>query len=79
MRIKMLFAGPTATRFLIGLLLTVCINLPAAEPDPSAATTNAAAGSIENSVVKVFATMRYPDPFRPWNKEPRPRSRAAAW
>ncbi len=24
---------------------------------------------IENSVVKVFATMRYPDPFRPWTKQ----------
>jgi S1-C subfamily serine protease len=25
--------------------------------------------SIENSVVKVFATMRYPDPFKPWTKQ----------
>ena len=25
--------------------------------------------SIENSVVKVFATMRYPDTFRPWTKQ----------
>jgi S1-C subfamily serine protease len=25
--------------------------------------------SIENSVVKVFSTMRYPDPFRPWTKQ----------
>src|SRR5258707_11506455 len=24
--------------------------------------------AIENSVVKVFATMRYPDPFKPWTK-----------
>jgi len=28
-----------------------------------------AASPIENSVVKVFATMRYPDPFRPWTKQ----------
>jgi S1-C subfamily serine protease len=28
-----------------------------------------AAAPIENSVVKVFATMRYPDPFRPWTKQ----------
>src|SRR5271156_6730206 len=27
------------------------------------------APSIENSVVKVFATMRYPDPFKPWTKQ----------
>jgi len=29
----------------------------------------AAAAPIENSVVKVFATMRYPDPFKPWTKQ----------
>src|SRR6202051_1355141 len=27
------------------------------------------APGIENSVVKVFATMRYPDPFKPWTKQ----------
>ena len=27
------------------------------------------ATSIENSVVKVFSTMRYPDPFKPWTKQ----------
>jgi S1-C subfamily serine protease len=25
--------------------------------------------AIENSVVKVFATMRYPDPYKPWTKQ----------
>src|ERR1700761_793826 len=25
-------------------------------------------GKVENSVVKVFSTVRYPDPFRPWTK-----------
>ncbi|HWJ37020.1 MAG TPA: trypsin-like peptidase domain-containing protein [Steroidobacteraceae bacterium] len=25
--------------------------------------------SVENSVVKVFSTMRYPDPFKPWTKQ----------
>ena len=25
--------------------------------------------NIENSVVKVFSTMRYPDPFKPWTKQ----------
>jgi S1-C subfamily serine protease len=25
--------------------------------------------TIENSVVKVFSTMRYPDPFKPWTKQ----------
>ena len=69
MRIMMLFTGSTSTRFLIGLFFTVCISLPAAEPVASAAATNAAAGSIENSVVKIFATVRYPDPYKPWIKE----------
>ena len=27
------------------------------------------APGIENSVVKIFATMRYPDPFKPWTKQ----------
>jgi S1-C subfamily serine protease len=27
------------------------------------------ASPIENSVVKVFSTMRYPDPFKPWTKQ----------
>jgi S1-C subfamily serine protease len=27
------------------------------------------APAIEDSVVKVFATMRYPDPFKPWTKQ----------
>jgi S1-C subfamily serine protease len=41
--------------------------------DLSAQTTNstaiAAAAGVENSVVKIFSTMRYPDPFHPWTKE----------
>jgi S1-C subfamily serine protease len=28
-----------------------------------------ASAAIENSVVKVFSTMRYPDPFKPWTKQ----------
>src|ERR1700748_1687228 len=27
------------------------------------------APAIQSSVVKVFATMRYPDPFKPWTKQ----------
>src|SRR6202142_1156178 len=27
------------------------------------------APAIENAVVKIFATMRYPDPFKPWTKQ----------
>ena len=32
------------------------------------APTAASAGGVENSVVKIFSTMRYPDPYRPWTK-----------
>jgi S1-C subfamily serine protease len=36
----------------------------------AASTRSAApAPAIEDSVVKVFATMRYPDPFKPWTKQ----------
>ena len=35
----------------------------------AAASAADKAPSIENSVVKVFATMRYPDAFKPWTKQ----------
>ncbi len=39
-------------------------------PASAARGADPAQGSaIENSVVKVFATMRYPDPFKPWTKQ----------
>ncbi|HTW38296.1 MAG TPA: trypsin-like peptidase domain-containing protein [Steroidobacteraceae bacterium] len=54
------------------LSLTAAQALNAAPP---AATGTGGAGAalvpvdVENSVVKVFATVRYPSPFRPWTKE----------
>ncbi len=41
----------------------------AAQPSNSAVPAVAAGGGVENSVVKNFSTMRYPDPFRPWTKQ----------
>ncbi|MEP6885137.1 MAG: trypsin-like peptidase domain-containing protein [Gammaproteobacteria bacterium] len=39
-------------------------------PSAAARSTEAErASAIENSVVKIFATMRYPDPFKPWTKQ----------
>jgi S1-C subfamily serine protease len=35
------------------------------DPAPDAVPTT----GVENSVVKIFSTMRYPDPFRPWAKQ----------
>jgi S1-C subfamily serine protease len=43
---------------------------PTAEPaDPAAPPGEAKVPSVENSVVKVFTTMRHPDVYRPWNKQ----------
>lgn len=41
-----------------------------AVPAPSAAPAASVPSSVESGVVKVFATVRYPDPFRPWTKQP---------
>ncbi|HUN24833.1 MAG TPA: trypsin-like peptidase domain-containing protein [Steroidobacteraceae bacterium] len=38
-------------------------------PSPPAASTAPVPESIESSVVKIFATMRYPSPFKPWTKQ----------
>jgi S1-C subfamily serine protease len=46
-----------------------------AAPSATAAATppasvEARTDAVANSVVKVFATVRYPDPYRPWTKQP---------
>jgi S1-C subfamily serine protease len=38
-------------------------------PAPASAPAPAAPANVDNSVVKIFATMRYPDPFKPWTKQ----------
>ena len=38
----------------------------AASPVPAA---DAKSNAVENAVVKVFATMRYPDAYKPWTKQ----------
>ncbi|HEV7357830.1 MAG TPA: trypsin-like peptidase domain-containing protein [Steroidobacteraceae bacterium] len=35
----------------------------------SRAADQAQPAALENSVVKIFSTMRYPDPFKPWTKQ----------
>jgi len=52
--------------------LALCVWLSAAaygSAFAAARPTDKPAASIENSVVKVFATMRYPDPYKPWTKQ----------
>jgi S1-C subfamily serine protease len=67
MGFKMLSAGSKTARLLVTLLFVTGCNLSAAEPGSSAAATNTTA--IENSVVKIFSTVRYPDPYKPWTKQ----------
>ncbi len=57
-------------RLALACLALPCLFSAAAAPAASARAAEAARGAaIENSVVKVFATMRYPDPFKPWSKQ----------
>jgi S1-C subfamily serine protease len=46
-----------------------CLGLCASAAFAANAHPAADAPPIEDSVVKVFATMRYPDPFKPWTKQ----------
>jgi S1-C subfamily serine protease len=54
---------------LVSLILLCGLNGAAAFGATARAADADRAPAIENSVVKVFATMRYPDPFKPWTKQ----------
>src|SRR5271154_6799877 len=41
----------------------------AAQAAAAARAADAPQPALENSVVKIFSTMRYPDPFKPWTKQ----------
>ena len=49
------------------------LSVRAAEPAPAAAAVapvaDKNANSVENAVVKIFSTMRGPDPYKPWTKQ----------
>lgn len=65
-------AGPLARPLRVATLAAVFATafLRAAEPaanPPPAAEKNA--NSVENAVVKIFSTMRGPDPYKPWTKQ----------
>ena len=67
-------AGSKATWPLIASLFVACLGLRAADMPSTDAVTNASAiaagsGVVENSVVKIFSTVRYPDPYKPWAKQ----------
>ncbi|MGD0744652.1 MAG: trypsin-like peptidase domain-containing protein [Verrucomicrobiota bacterium] len=74
MEFASIFAGSKTTRLMVAALFASCLCCHAAEPPASAATMSAAtsgagSGTIENSVVKIFATVRYPDLYKPWTKQ----------
>jgi S1-C subfamily serine protease len=73
MRFVLSSAGSKATRFWFTALFAACLSLRADEPVTNIAgmgnsDTNSGVSPIENSVVKVFATVRYPNPYQPWTK-----------
>ncbi|MBI2815049.1 MAG: trypsin-like peptidase domain-containing protein [Opitutae bacterium] len=65
----------SAHRAILHLLLAVGLAFPCFAPAQTPATepaTTPAVGktnSVENSVVKIFSTVRYPDYYRPWTKQ----------
>jgi len=66
--------GAKATRFLIAALFAASLNLHADDltspgSGTNVSTTGAGSGAIQNSVVKIFSTVRYPDPYKPWAKQ----------
>ncbi|MDC8758604.1 S1C family serine protease [Janthinobacterium fluminis] len=56
--------------FLGSLLLALSLSLPGAAVHAGGAPQESAAAApgLENSVVKVFSTLRRPDPYKPWTK-----------
>ncbi len=57
------------------LLLAASLSVPIVHARAAIATAAPPAqlksglGTVENSVVKVFSTVRYPDPYKPWTKQ----------
>lgn len=54
---------------LAALLLALTTRLPAQPATPTPTATTQPAPAVENSVVKIFSTMRAPDPYKPWTKQ----------
>src|SRR5215831_17217836 len=57
----------TPFRWLAVFVLACTLNARQATAETNAVAHTASA--VENSVVKIFSTMRYPDPYRPWTKQ----------
>lgn len=62
-----------AARLLLVAVWTSALSVRAADSasalDVAEGSSAKSASGVENSVVKVFATVRYPDPYKPWTKQ----------
>ncbi|HSY17857.1 MAG TPA: trypsin-like peptidase domain-containing protein [Candidatus Acidoferrales bacterium] len=65
----MKFPSLPGARLLVGACVLTCLSVSAAEPVGTNAVVAATSGVIENSVVKIFSTVRYPDLYKPWTKQ----------
>jgi S1-C subfamily serine protease len=64
-------AGALAFLLAAGFARAADATTPASPVTPASPAASATpVPGVENSVVKIFSTMRYPDPFRPWDKQP---------
>lgn len=63
--------GGALLLFTLGLgIAATATAADSASPGAAASTPPAgSAAAVENSVVKVFSTMRFPDPYKPWTKQ----------
>jgi S1-C subfamily serine protease len=73
MKFYLFATGKWTARLWLLVLFAAVPGIHAGEPTSPGGGTNAAStgkgsDSIENSVVKIFATVRYPDPYKPWTK-----------
>ncbi len=53
----------------ISRYLPLALLMAAIAPGAHARAADGPANDIANSVVKIFATVRYPDPYKPWSKQ----------
>jgi S1-C subfamily serine protease len=67
------FIGLFVTVMMTGMVSAVYAETQTSDDKTTVTAGQPVAGStdpVQNSVVKVFATVRFPDPFRPWAKQP---------
>ena len=75
--LRNLLKTPILVAILALPFVAVCVGAADADTAKTATTTTASApadskaDAVANSVVKVFSTMRYPNPYEPWTKRSR--------